>query len=59
MPVGQIQIQQLSYWKAHNAFLLIGLHEVIDEVGVKQSLYYSSNEGSPNNMLPLEYPKSI
>lgn len=47
---------QGSDGEVEDAVLLIGLHEVVDEVGVQQGLDDAGDEGGPYYVLPLENP---
>lgn len=42
--------------EVEDAVLLVGLHEVVDEVSVEQGLDDAGDKGSPHHMLPLENP---
>lgn len=45
-----------SDWEAHDSFLLVGFHKIVDEIRIENRLDDSCNERRPNDMFPLENP---
>ena len=49
----------VSYGEHDELVLLVGLDEVVHEVGIEERLYDACDEGGPDHVFPPEYPASV